>query len=299
MTAGSIPAQPLAMLTFAPMIDSELSRLILAHYAIPYREEPRIFGWASVLALLHGGHGRIPFIHGGGRRLTARARSSTISTRSSRRTARCVRRGNRCGRGRCGVERYNGELATYTARVAYFHLLPARDIMLEPFSRGVPRSEAAVVRPAYGLLRRLFTMLLRLKPATAQDALARVRAAFDRTDRLVADGRRYLAGGRLTMADLALASAAAPMLLPAGYAAPVPPLEAMPPAMQAIVAELRQHPDRPLRRAHLRPAPAAARGGEVSQAGTTRSPSPSAATSAWVANQTFRPSPWRGGSAPR
>ena len=36
------------------MIDGEFSRLILAPYAIPYREEQRIFSWASVLALLHG-----------------------------------------------------------------------------------------------------------------------------------------------------------------------------------------------------------------------------------------------------
>jgi glutathione S-transferase len=243
MTAPSIPTQPLAMLTFAPMIDSELSRLILAHYAIPYREEPHLFGWASVLALLHGGYGRVPLIYGGGRRLTGpRALVDHFDALFPEDRALLPARQPLRTQVEEAWERYNGELATYTARVAYFHLLPARDIMLEPFSRGVPRSEAAVVRPAYGLLRWLFTMLLRLKPATARDALARVRTAFDRTDRLVADGRRYLAGGRLTMADLALASAAAPMLLPAGYAAPVPPLAAMPPAMQAIVAELRQHP---------------------------------------------------------
>jgi glutathione S-transferase len=50
--------------------------------------------------------------------------------------------------------------------------------------------------------------------STVQDALTRVRMAFDRTDTLIADERHYLAGGRLTLADLALASAAAPLLLP-------------------------------------------------------------------------------------
>ncbi len=168
MTAPSIPTQPLAMLTFAPMIDSELSRLILAHYAIPYREEPHIFGWASVLTLLHGGYGRIPLIYGGGRRLSGpRALVDHFDTLFPEdRALRPARQPLRT-QVEAAWERYNGELATYTARVAYFHLLPARDIMLEPFSRGVPRSGAAVVRPAYGLLRRLLTMLLRLKPASA------------------------------------------------------------------------------------------------------------------------------------
>ena len=168
MRARSIPAQPLTMLTFAPMIDSELSRLILTHYAIPYREEPHIFGWASILTLLRGGYGRVPLIHGGGRRLSSpRAVIDDLDPLFAEDRALLPARQPLRTQVEAAWERYNGELAIHTARVAYFHLLPARDIMIEPFSRGVPRWEAAAVRPAYGFLRRLFTMLLRLKPATA------------------------------------------------------------------------------------------------------------------------------------
>jgi hypothetical protein len=35
---------------------------------------------------------------------------------------------------------YNGELALHTAVVAYFHLLPHPEIMIEAFSRGIPGS---------------------------------------------------------------------------------------------------------------------------------------------------------------
>jgi len=64
---------------------------------------------------------------------------------------------------------------------------------------------------------------------------------FTKTDARLAGGRRYLTGDALTLSDISLAAAAAPLLLPEGYRSPIPPLERMPPAMAAIVAEMRQH----------------------------------------------------------
>ncbi len=83
---------------------------------------------------------------------------------------------------------------------------------------------------------------------------------FDKTDARIRDGRSYLAGDRLTLGDLALAAAAAPLLLPRGYGAPIPPLESMPPAYAKIVEEMRQHPtaafvQRIYDRHHGRPSP--------------------------------------------
>lgn len=237
------PNAPLSLLTFAPMIDSELSRFVLSHYEISYREEPHIFGWASVLSLLHAGTPRIPVLYGGGLRLVGpRAivdrfdeicpvERKLVPARQPLRT-----------QVEADWNRYNGDLAAHTAVLAYFRLLPHRDIMIEPFSRGIPPREAAIVPRAYPFLRRLFTLLLRLDAGRAEDALTRIRMAFAYTDARLADGRRYLAGDVLTLSDLSLATAVAPLLLPAGYNAPIPPFESMPPDMQAIVTELRQHP---------------------------------------------------------
>jgi hypothetical protein len=72
------PARTYSLLTFAPMIDSELCRFILTHYAEPYRELPHTFG-------------------------------------------------------RDG-DQYNRQLAGQSAVLAYFHLLPHREIMVEPSS---------------------------------------------------------------------------------------------------------------------------------------------------------------------
>jgi glutathione S-transferase len=87
----------------------------------------------------------------------------------------------------------------------------------------------------------MLTFLLQLSAGNAQDALTEIRMIFEKTDARVADGRRYLAGDTLTLADVGLAAAAAPLLLPAGYRSPIPPFERMPPELQAIVTEMRQH----------------------------------------------------------
>jgi hypothetical protein len=65
-----MPAEaPLSLLTFAPMIDCETSRLVLGHYVIAYREQPHVFGWVSLLALRHAFTLRVPVLYGQGLRL--------------------------------------------------------------------------------------------------------------------------------------------------------------------------------------------------------------------------------------
>ena len=76
---------------------------------------------------------------------------------------------------------------------------------------------------------------------TAQ-SLDTVRKAFDSTDSRLADGRQYLYGDRLTIADLAFAASAAPMVLANGYGDHLPALEATPPDMQTVFQELRTRP---------------------------------------------------------
>ena len=153
---------------------------------------------------------------------------------------RLVGRRGGTGRGRSRLEPVSRRSGRRHAVVAYYHLLPHRGIMLEPFTRGVPSAEASVVRSAYPLFAGLIRLLLRITESRAQQALAVTRTIFDEIDRRVADGRPHLVGDSLTLADLALATAAAPLLIPDGYGSPIPPLGAMPQAMQAIVGELRE-----------------------------------------------------------
>src|ERR1700723_891959 len=66
MTMTSTADAPLSLLTFAPMIDSELGRWVLTHYGVPYREEPHVFGFAWIYSLWYGKTLFLPVLHGQG-----------------------------------------------------------------------------------------------------------------------------------------------------------------------------------------------------------------------------------------
>lgn len=85
-------------------------------------------------------------------------------------------------------------------------------------------------------------MGLKLSAERAAAAEARIRATFDATDQRIADGRRYLDGERLTIADIAMCAAFAPLLLPRGYGALMPPIEATPPPLRELMEALRARP---------------------------------------------------------
>lgn len=227
------------LLTFAPMIDSELCRLILGHYRIAYKERGHIFGWVSLLTLLHGGYGQVPLLYGRGLHLSGpRAMVDHFDTSA---TNRLIPR-NQAARQQVEADwnRYNGEMATDTAAIAYFHLLPERELMIKTFARDVPALEGKLLPVCYAALKNLFTRLLSLNSGHAEDALRRVMIRFELTNKRLADGRRYLGGDSPTLADLSLISAVAPLLLPKGYGAHMPAYDELPPVMQAMVLELRQ-----------------------------------------------------------
>jgi glutathione S-transferase len=231
------------LITFAPMIDSATWRLLLQHYGIIYEEEPHAFIWGSIVALFRAGSLQVPALCGAGLKLVgpdaAIARwdaqqppgHALIPTDPAMRAAALD-----------DWALFHGTLATYTARLAYYHLLPHRGVMIEPFTRGIAHGEAALTRFIYPLQRGVLSLLLQLTAKNAEDALAQIRAIFDKTDARIRDGRRFVQGDRMTLGDLALAAAAAPVTLPKGSRSPIPPLAVMPQAYAAIVREMQARP---------------------------------------------------------
>lgn len=231
------------LITFAPMIDSETWRLLLQHYGVAYQEEPHAFIWGSLVALSRAGSVQVPAMVGPGWTLVgpdaAIARWDAEqppghATIPADPVMRAVAEDD--------WALFHGELATCTARFAYFHLLPHRDIVMEPFTRGIPRAEAALTRVIYPLQRGVLSLLLQLTADKAEAALGQIRVIFAGVDARVRDGRRFLQGDRLTLGDLAFAAAVAPMTLPEGCRSPIPPLEQLPAAYAAVVREMRLRP---------------------------------------------------------
>lgn len=233
----------LRLLTFPPMINSETSRLLLRHYGLAYREEPHAFGWGSTLALFRTGSPEVPVLYGTGLTQTG-PRGIIDQWDADQPPGRALLPPDPMLRGRAEADwdRFNGTLATYTARLAYYHLLPHRGILIEPFTRGIPGWEASLTRAIYPLQRGILSLLLRLNAPNAADALTQIRLIFDETDARVRDGRPFLLGERITLGDIALAAAAAPVTVPDGNRSPIPALASMPVVYAAIVDEMRKRP---------------------------------------------------------
>lgn len=230
------------MLTFAPMIDSECTRLILAHYRIPFEEHDHIFGLASLLTFFHLGYGRIPLVYGDG--LRSSGPRATIDKLDARVGESRLLPDDPAVRSE--VEQswalYNGKLAADVPLFAYFHLLPVRGPMSEAFGRELRGVERRLSRSSYGVVAAMLKTLLRLSPKRAADAQSSIRRTLDIADRAVADGRPYLHGDSLTLGDLGLVSAVQPLTLPPRYQKHVPALELLPLEFRNMVEETRKRP---------------------------------------------------------
>ncbi len=237
-----MPAQPLTLLTFSPMIDSEAARMLLTYYRRPYVEKDRLFGWVSLLTLLHGGYGRIPLVSGDGKAMSSprqiAARFDALDP--SRRLLPADPQGLAAADAEWA--RLNWTFGSDVAAIAYFHLLPERALMIESFGAPITATGRATLPIVYPLLALMFRATLRLSEANAAAALDRVRAVLGETDARIADGRTLLNGDALTLADIGFASSAAPLMLPSAFAPQLPPYDAMPIVLRDIIAECRARP---------------------------------------------------------
>jgi glutathione S-transferase len=215
LTPASARGSRGSLLTFSPMIDSELCRFILTRYEIPFQEEAHVFGWVSVLSLFRAGTIQIAVFFGkeGARLVGPQALIDQFDKTCP--SGRALLPTDPTRRAEVELD-WNtfAALGDATRVLAYYYLLPHREIMIEPFTRGLPPLEASVVQKTYPFFAGLLQVFLRLTAARARDALTQIRAIFDQVDRRVAGGQHCLVGSQLTLSDLALATSVSLLTLP-------------------------------------------------------------------------------------
>ena len=111
----------------------------------------------------------------------------------------------------------------------------------------VPRWQRALLPVLRPLLRAAVRRMLRITPASADKALARTREVFDEMDARLEDGRRYLLGETLSLADITFASLGALAVLPENYggghlATRFPAVESLPRPWREEVESFRRRP---------------------------------------------------------
>jgi glutathione S-transferase len=140
------------------------------------------------------------------------------------------------------VELFDKKLGPATRRIAYFYLLDD----VTAFTRTALAKSGALERAAFRLSRPAVAKTIRLglniDRAGADKSKERLEAIFDEADAKLVRGGPYLLGSRLTAADLTFAALAAPLLVPAQYAWPLPAFEETPAAFRAIAERYRSRP---------------------------------------------------------
>ena len=148
-------------------------------------------------------------------------------------------------------ESFYGPFGVAVRAWAYAWMLPERQAVLHSWGSGAPGYERLAAGVAYPLLAGLMRRALDIGPQTIADQTAAIDAVFDHVADLLADGRKYLCGDRISLADLALAALAGPAIVPEGYRGPLPTEDEMPAGMRAQVERWRDRRGRPLHPAAL------------------------------------------------
>ncbi len=135
-------------------------------------------------------------------------------------------------------------LGPHTRRVVYDQGLADAGLMRRMAERNVGATQAALWSVMFPVTRTVIIRALHVTPAQALRSLDKCRVVFDEIEAR-RQGRPFLVGDRLSAADIAFATMAAPVLMPSpefGYAASLPTTDEMSPRAAEIVTEFRDHP---------------------------------------------------------
>jgi glutathione S-transferase len=230
------------LITFPPSLDCELARFLLQHYRIEYEEQPHAFLFSFFATLRHGGTVIFPLLYNETTKLIGpQCMSNYFDQHCAPELRLLPASAPEKAQVKSDWSLFNGTLAFATAVFAYYHLLPYRQLMIRPLSQGGPAFEQRAVQRAYPVFAGALRILLRLTAKRAQQSLDQARAVFGQVATRLADGQEFLVGERLTLSDLAFAVAAAPLVLPRTYGAPIPTIDEMPAPLQAAVSEMRSY----------------------------------------------------------
>ena len=124
----------------------------------------------------------------------------------------------------------------------YNMLLTPKKLAGKVLKQGIPSAEKDFFSFRFSGIKKILTNNYELRENNTNECIAEIRKVFDKVNQLLADGRKYLTGDAFTLADLAFAAIAAPMILPEEYGGVLPRINEIPDTYRTHITELRATP---------------------------------------------------------
>ena len=137
---------------------------------------------------------------------------------------------------------FDERLGPATRLWVYHQMFDYPELTQQPMTDGVPTWQRHTFRYGNKAVAFGVAKVLRVNDENAVAAERTFRSIYADVDARLADGRRFLAGDAFSIADLTFAALSAPLVGPPEYAVRLPAVEELPPAMRAVVEELRETP---------------------------------------------------------
>ena len=109
---------------------------------------------------------------------------------------------------------FTNELDSYIWKYVYSELLRKRKHAIKLLKDGVPFIEKLILTLSYGSIKKGLIKQWDIEGHQPVEFLVEIQKIFEQVDELLKDGREYLTGDKITAADIAFASIAAPVILP-------------------------------------------------------------------------------------
>jgi cytochrome P450/glutathione S-transferase len=140
------------------------------------------------------------------------------------------------------LELYNlftNEFEDKVTKFVYVQMLSDASLARSVFTKDAPFSEKIAYKTNFGNISKTIKEELNLSALSPGELLAVIRKTFQQVSNMLADGRKYLTGAALTMADIAFASIGAALVLPEEFGGVMPQINQVPDAYRNAVSELR------------------------------------------------------------
>lgn len=134
--------------------------------------------------------------------------------------------------------RFTQEFEHMVFRYVCGQMLPHAHLVKQVFGRRVPWIERIYYAFRYPYLRQKLNTEMSLGIST-ESLLPGIRNIFQMVSALLQDGRKYLTGDTLTIADIAFASISAPLILPQEFGGVMPTIDQVPDTLRQNIFEFR------------------------------------------------------------